>query len=212
MKKTLLIFDFDGTIADTPAVAVHIYNEMSGNFGLPTITRQEMMVYKNKSVSELMKLAKLSWLRLPSVVRQARSGFKKYLHEVEPIKGMPETLQQLQAAGYRMGILTSNSQENVEAFLKHNHVADFEFIHAPRSLFGKAGMIRKILRRERLAAGEVLMIGDELRDIEAAQKSGIESVAVTWGFNTEDLLSKGKPTHVVNQPSELLSLLEVTPV
>lgn len=206
MKKSLLIFDFDGTIADTPAVAVQIYNEMSGDLGLPEVSRAEFMDYKRRSIRELMKLAGLPWFRLPGIIRKARRGFKKYLLEVPPVAGIPEVLAALQARGYRMGILTSNSRENVEAFLAHHQLQYFEFIHAPSSLFGKARVLAKIMKRGNLPPEALIMIGDELRDIEAAREVSVDSVAVTWGFNTEELLGSAGPSHIARQPAQLLDL------
>ncbi|MDX1908979.1 MAG: HAD hydrolase-like protein [Bacteroidia bacterium] len=208
MKKKLLIFDFDGTIADTPQVALQIYNDLSGDYGLPIIDRKDFGIYRQKSVSELLDMAGLSWFRMPSLVRKARQGFTRYIQDVVPIPGIPEFLHQLIADGYTIGILTSNTRENVRVFLQKHELEVFEFIHAPRSLFGKAPVIRRLLRQYRISPGDALMIGDELRDIEAARKSGIDSVAVTWGFNTEELLRGGSPTHVADTPAALYALLQ----
>ncbi|MDX2282910.1 MAG: HAD-IA family hydrolase [Bacteroidia bacterium] len=207
MKKSLLIFDFDGTIADTPAVALTIYNELSGGFGLPQTDHDSLMDLKDKRISELMRMTGMSWFKLPQFIRQARKAFTKHLHQVSPIEGMPETLHSLRERGYRMGILTSNSRSNVEAFLNRNDLAVFEFVKAPSSLWGKARAIRRLLRAERLERSEVVMIGDELRDIEAANKARVDAIGVTWGFNTGELLAQGQPARIVHTPADLLALL-----
>jgi phosphoglycolate phosphatase len=206
MKKSLLIFDFDGTIADTLMVALQILNELGADYGLPHVDRDQFVELKQKTVTELMQLSGLSWFQLPGFVRKARASFRAHLSEVHPVAGIPETLRDLQAQDFRMGILTSNTKEGVDAFLQQHDLQLFEFIHAPDSLFGKAKVIRKILSHEALRPDDVVMIGDELRDIEAAQKAGIDSVAVTWGFNTETLLQSATPSHVAHQPTDLLHL------
>ena len=117
MKKKLLIFDFDGTIADTLAVAVDIVNEVGLEFGIPRVTTEEFMNLKHKNVSELMEMAGMSWMQLPLFVKRIRDHFKVHLHKVTPIEGMPEVLDSLQGQGFRMGILTSNTEESVQEFL-----------------------------------------------------------------------------------------------
>ena len=206
MKKKLIIFDFDGTIADTLVVAEQIMHDLAPDFGLPIVTRNEILALKHKSVPELLKLSGLSWAQLPIFVHKARNKFKVYLTQVNPILHMPETLSTLQKRGYQMGILTSNSKASVNQFLTDNQLQFFDFIHAPRSLFGKSKMMRRIIKHYKLQPGEVSMIGDEIRDVEAAQKVGIDSVAVTWGFNSEDLLKTKTPCHLVNQPRQLLDI------
>ncbi|MEM7371624.1 MAG: HAD-IA family hydrolase [Bacteroidota bacterium] len=207
MRKSLLIFDFDGTIADTLVVAEQVLNETGREFGLPRISRQQLMEFKHKSIPELLKLSGLSWIQLPSFVKKLRSRFKSHAKQVNPIQGMPEILSTLKTRGYRMEILTSNAQEVVQCFLQDHDLSVFEFVHAPDSIFGKSKALKNILKRRKLSASQVVMIGDELRDVEAAQKVGMESIAVTWGFNSEQLLRKGGANHIVTKPDHLLQLL-----
>ncbi|MEM9985001.1 MAG: HAD-IA family hydrolase [Bacteroidota bacterium] len=206
MKKKLLIFDFDGTIADTLVVALHILNEIGRDFKLPHLDRDQFIELKQKTVPELVQLSGLSWFQIPRFIKKARNKFKAHLAEVYPVLGMPEVLAHLAKKKYRMGILTSNTKEGVQSFLENHQLQYFEFIFAPDSLFGKAKVIRKILSHEALSPQEVIMIGDELRDVEAANKAGIESIAVTWGFNTRQVLEQGEPNHLVVNPSQLLKL------
>ena len=51
-----------------------------------------------------------------------------------------------------------------------------------------------------------LYIGDETRDIEAARNNDLISIAVTWGYNTEQVLQDYSPTYVVHEPNDLLSI------
>lgn len=206
MNKSLIIFDFDGTIADTLRVGLSIINDLGEEFGFRRLNQNEFIELKGKSVPELLKLSGLSWLQLPIFISRARQRFKSYLKQVTPIKGMPEILQILHQRGYRMGILTSNTQEGVNHFLQNHHLQLFEFIHASDSLFGKAAVIKKILNQYQLTNQEVIMIGDEVRDMTAADKAGIDGIAVTWGFNDEKLLTTNKHAKLVRLPRELLPL------
>ncbi|GAB4427808.1 MAG: HAD family hydrolase [Bacteroidia bacterium] len=205
MRKKLLVFDFDGTIADTLLIAEQILNETGHEFGLPPVSREQIMQYKHLSLTELMNLSGLKWVQLPVFIRRARSGFKRHMGQVKPIEGMPDVLREL-ARTYRMGILTSNSEEGVRAFLTQHDLQLFEFIHSPSSLFGKGKRLKKILKAHSLQPDDLIMIGDEQRDIEAAHQAGIDSIAVTWGFNGPHLLRAVEPTYLSETPRELLDL------
>ena len=66
--------------------------------------------------------------------------------------------------------------------------------------------MRRLSRAEGVAPGEVLYVGDETRDIEAAKESGLRMAAVTWGYNSAGALAALNPEHLLNSPSELLGI------
>lgn len=204
MEKELIIFDFDGTIADTLAVAAEIFNTVGYEFGLPKLSPEQFAELKQKRIHELMDLAGLSWLQLPLFIKRAREEFKKQIDIVVPIPGMPEVIQTLHKEGYRMGILTSNTAENVQHFLHKYDIDYFEFIIAPGSIFGKSGALKDILKRNKLKARQAIMIGDEMRDIKAAHKCKVDMIAVNWGFNAKELLVQGKPRFLVQHPTQIV--------
>jgi phosphoglycolate phosphatase len=63
-------------------------------------------------------------------------------------------------------------------------------------------------KENHLNCSHVIYIGDETRDIIAAQKAGIRSVAVTWGYNSHKALKAHHPDHLIHSPQALLQLLE----
>ncbi|MEO0896085.1 MAG: HAD-IA family hydrolase [Bacteroidota bacterium] len=206
MNKKLLVFDFDGTIADTLSIALIIINEIGEDYGWPTLDKEQFFEYKKKSTKELMDIVGLKYRQLPRIVRRSRRGFKKHMNKVNPITGMPEVLEELKKRGYRMGILTSNTRKNVEKFLAIHGLDHFEFIYAPNSLFGKAPVLKKILRRYHMKAEDVIMIGDEHRDLDAANQAGVDGLGVLWGFHTEEQLGEGTPVNMLEKPKQFLDL------
>ena len=72
------------------------------------------------------------------------------------------------------------------------------------SVFGKTPKFRAVVRRAKVPKSEVISIGDETRDIEAAAKAGIASGAVTWGYARPEILAEHKPTILFNAMSEIL--------
>lgn len=67
--------------------------------------------------------------------------------------------------------------------------------------------MRRAIHANAMNKSKTYYIGDETRDIEAAQKCQIASVAVTWGFNSESILSKFHPDYVAREPEELWGII-----
>ncbi len=206
-RRNLIVFDFDGTIADSVPAALHILNDLGRAYKIPHVDSHLAAELKHKSIKELMNMSGLSWLQLPGFLRKAQIRFRHMIHEVMPIEGMPELIRHLQREEVRMGILTSNREDNVRDFLARFDLEGFEFVECSTSLFGKAKKLRRIIKQTRVPAHEIVMIGDELRDMEAAKRVGVESVAVTWGFNSAELLQSASPDHLVYKTEELAQLL-----
>jgi phosphoglycolate phosphatase-like HAD superfamily hydrolase len=120
---------------------------------------------------------------------------------------MKETIETLHKKGYFLGIVTSNTEKNVLRFLEINHITSFDFIHDEKNIFGKGRTIKSVIKKYRLNKNEAVYVGDEVRDIEAAEKSGIRSISVSWGFNTKKLLQRHSASTIVNTPQELLQAI-----
>jgi len=124
--------------------------------------------------------------------------------EMKLFDNMEKALRDIREAGFGLGILTSNSVENVRQFLELNNLtALFDFIYSGRNFLGKERVIRKMMIREQLHAERIVYVGDETRDIEACQAAGIPVIAVSWGLNRRELLASLSPDHIADRPEEL---------
>ncbi|OUL20368.1 HAD-IA family hydrolase [Nostoc sp. 106C] len=208
MTQKVIIFDFDGTIADTVHALVSIANRLALEFDYVQITPQELALLRNLTSREIIKYSGISVLKIPFLLKKVKSELKNKIHEFKPIPGMKEALIELKAHGYKLGIITSNSKDNVTEFLKINDLGSlFDFIYSGVTIFGKTTIINNVLRQKQLKPQEVIYVGDETRDIEASKKANIKVIAVTWGFNSPEVLAKQKPDFLIHHPSELLRIL-----
>ena len=82
----------------------------------------------------------------------------------------------------------------------------FNFIHDESNHFSKRYLLKKTLKKYKIDKSKVFYIGDETRDIEAAKRNNIQSIAVTWGYNSEKVLLKHLPTYLAKQPEYLLAI------
>ena len=204
INSDYVILDFDGTIADTLELAIGIYNRIAPEYNYSPVGETERELFRTKKPQELLKTYGISKLKLLTMLLRIRKELSRHVPEIKPVEGMEAALREISDAGYRLGILTSNSVENVRKFLEINSLSHlFDFIHSGRSLFGKDRVIRKLLNHEQLQADRVVYIGDETRDIEASRAAGIAVIAVSWGLNRRDLLASLSPDQIADKPDEL---------
>jgi phosphoglycolate phosphatase len=208
MTQKVIIFDFDGTIADTVDALVSIANRLAKEFGYVQITPEELALLRNLTSREIINYSGISVFRIPFLVKKVKGELKSKIPELKPIPGMKEALIDLTNAGHRLGIITSNSKDNVTEFLRINELENlFEFIYSGITIFGKTTIINNLLRQKQIKPEEVIYVGDETRDIEASQKANIKVVAVTWGFNSPEVLAKQNPNYLIRHPSDLLEVV-----
>ncbi|BAZ44156.1 putative iron-sulfur cluster binding protein [Chondrocystis sp. NIES-4102] len=205
MIEKVVLFDFDGTIADTYQALANITNQLSGEFGYKALEPEELLLLKNLSSREIVKRSEISLFKLPFLVRRVRAELSKEIAELITIPGIAQVLIELKNRGYILGIVTSNVKENVEVFLaKHQLNNLFTFIYSSTAIFGKHRVINRVIKDNHLNKSDVIYVGDETRDIRSARKSEVGIIGVTWGFNSATILQLHQPDYLIDQPHELL--------
>jgi phosphoglycolate phosphatase-like HAD superfamily hydrolase len=203
--KTIL-FDFDGTLVDTFSAALEIANRIAPEFGYRAIQPHEVDTLRGWGYGQIVEHMGVSWRKLPAIASRIRGELTEHLDRLEPVAGLPEVLASLRDRGLELGIVTSNTRDNVTRFLTAHGMDHFTFLNTSSSIWGKRYRLRSILERRRRAADEVAYVGDEVRDIEAAQALGMCMVAVGWGYSRKELLASHAPSHLIERPAELLEL------
>lgn len=203
----LIIFDFDGTLADTIPISINILKKLATKYYDKTVDEKLIQKLRDKSIPEIFKELEISIIKLPFIARKARKELNKEIAHLKPIKGIRNLLMQLKKQGQTLGIVSSNSKESIKKFLEINNLEIFDFIHTNSRIFGKSNSLKRLLKKNNLDTANAIYIGDEIRDIDAAKKTGIKIISVTWGVNTMDKLASYNPDFLTKSPRELLTLL-----
>lgn len=199
-----LIFDFDGTICDSFDASLLVLNEYLLSHSLPKVTKSEM---RDGGFKALVRKRHIPLLFIPRLVLSGQKEIKKYIPKLKTYPKMEEVLLKLSKHNF-MAIITSNSRENVEIFLKNNHILNvFQEVSTDFSMFGKEKKLKNIMKKYKLRTEETFYIGDETRDVEAAKKARVKSVAVGWGFESRMSLIKSEPDFLLDNPGDLLELV-----
>jgi HAD superfamily hydrolase (TIGR01549 family) len=155
---------------------------------------------------ELIRELKISKDHLPIVIDEIHKGFAKNADNIKPVTGMIEVIRSLTMAGYKLGIVSTNTRENVVNFLKKYEIDCFQYIYPMAGLYGKADLLKKLIDESEVPSDKVVYIGDETRDIEAGRSCRVKTVAVTWGLNGRNALASKKPDWLIDNPEQLREL------
>ncbi|MFK7850885.1 MAG: HAD hydrolase-like protein [Akkermansiaceae bacterium] len=207
MRYRAIIFDFDGTIADTLGETRRIFNEIAPDFGLREVHEHEVEELRHLSLKEILGELNIPKRHVPSIIAKGTSIMRRNIERLQLIENITEPLIQLRENTENFGILTSNSTANVDLFLRNHGIREvFDFVSSTSKLTGKARHLRAIRKTFSMEHDEMLYIGDELRDVKAAQKAKIPHAAVSWGFNSRESLERSNPTFLFNDPKEFSKL------
>lgn len=207
MEKKAILFDFDGTIADSIPWILKEINNHAEEYGFQPISAERFGLLRSSTLPELVKQFNISLFKLPFFIATMRREVKKDIDKMGLCNGMNELFHALKNKGLRMGIVSSSPRENIESFLQRFNLDIFEFIHSELNIFGKSAAIEGVMREHGMKKEETIYVGDEIRDIEACKAIGLDIISVTWGFNDEAGLCKLGAAHIVSSPDAILKLL-----
>ncbi|MBO0935863.1 HAD hydrolase-like protein [Fibrella sp. HMF5335] len=184
----LLIFDFDGTLADSFPLFVRSFNAVADRYGIKPMNPAELDQLRTLGSRQLMQQLRISAWKVPLVAYSVRRLMTRGLAEVCLFEGVPDLLRRAIKAHKQVAIVSSNSEANVRRVLGPELAALVSQYQCGTALFGKARAFRQVIQRAGVSSSAVLCIGDEVRDYEAARSEGIAFGGVSWGFTQPDTL------------------------
>jgi phosphoglycolate phosphatase len=199
----IIVFDFDGTLADSEPVVADIYDEFAAKNKWPTLTHEEYYRLKNGTVHDAMRWAGVRFWQLPKLIKLGRRQYRKRQDEIKIFDAMPQVVKQL-AKGNKLYVLSSNSRQTVANILARHDLSQYLTILKTTPLFGKHKVLKKLGEKQ----GDCWMIGDETRDIEAAKRAKFKSIAVTWGLQSPASIEQSKPDYIARRPSDIVKYIQ----
>jgi phosphoglycolate phosphatase len=181
-RYELAIFDFDGTLADSFAWFVGTVNDAAAEFGFRGVAEHEVDTLRGYDNRALMRHFGLPMWKVPLVARHMRRLQAEAIDTIRLFPGIEETLRDLALSGVSLAIVSSNSRANVTRVLGPESSARIDHFGCGASLLGKEARFKAVLSRSGTAPEHAIAIGDEIRDIEAAEGAGLAAGAVGWGY------------------------------
>ncbi len=189
---SLVIFDLDGTLADSfPWFRRHV-NGVADRFAFRRIADEDVESLRHADSREILTRLEVPTWKLPAIARHMRRLKAQHIQDIPLFDGAEAMLRTLSQAGFRLALVSSDSEANARQQLGEL-AALFSHFDCGASIFGKARKFRRVVKCAGLAPDAVIAIGDEVRDIEAARSVGIACGAVRWGFASAEALRARAP-------------------
>ncbi len=211
MKYKLLIFDFDGTLADSFPFFLEQFDTLADTHGFRRLDRGELETLRGYTVPQLMKHVGLPLWKIPRVALHFKTLMAQNIERIKLFDGMDSALRLLSQQGASLALVTSNSYENARAVLGPENASLIAHYECGASLFGKGGKLKRVLAGSGFARDEVLCIGDEIRDIEAAHGENLDCAAVAWGYTRLEALLAHAPEMSFSSVDDMMEKLSQVP-
>ena len=209
MPHSLVIFDLDGTLVDSLPWFLRTVNDVANRFRFRRVAEEDVESLRHASSRDILAYLRVPLWKLPSITRHMRKLKADAAADIELFDGVDAMLRSLAASGVQLALVSSDSETNAKRKLG-DLAALFSYFDCSASLFGKSAKFRRVIRRAGVDPADVIAIGDEIRDIEAANATGMDSGAVAWGYTRPAALQAARPTHLFNSIEEVTQRLALT--
>ena len=204
-----IFFDLDGTLVDS---SIGIHNAFTHTFkelGVPSPDAKTIRSFMGPPL-ESSFAACLPKEQISEAVQIYRSYYKeKGIHEAQLFPQIIELLQEL-SKNYPLYITTTKNTPTAQDMTKNlgiHHFFDDIYGSSPEAP-QKADVIRQALQAHQLAPQQAIIIGDTKFDMLGAQETGIQKLAVTWGFGDQSDLLNYQPDYMAHKPSDVLAYFQ----
>ena len=208
---TVIIFDFDGVLGDTLDEMLRIAGQVADELGYPCQpTPADLDALERMEFSELGKQLGIPANQADEFARRSFELFAALPNPPHIFPGLKQVVLDL-AATNRLAIVTGNTSRIVNRFLNEQDLrACFAMVLGSDAPGNRAEKLKQMMVTLVAPHGKAYLVGDAVSDVRVASETGLVSIAVTWGHQSEAHLSRAKPRYLVHTPQELLNLLNGT--
>ena len=202
-----VIFDLDGTLADTFPTVMRNYNQVMLDYTGRTWTLEEMLPHFGPPEDVIFK----KFIQDDARQQAALEAYYRLIEadgvEIKPFAGMRELLGQLRTAGKKLAVFTGATTRAGRIRLGHAGLLDFF-----DEVLGSDGLsnykphpegLWRLLERFQVAPQAAIFIGDSPLDVRAGREAGVATAAALWGAGSRESLEAAGPDFLLEQPAQL---------
>lgn len=213
--KPHVLLDLDGTVLDSKPGVIRCVNHALNALGAPTRDESELVVM----IGPPLHLGFPQFLGTDDeqVVAAAIAAYRERyqdvgIFEANLFPGVREMIQKLGSDGYHLSLVTAKPEPYAVRLVEHFELQNqLRGVYAPSlddKRDGKSHLIQRLLENEGLPPSGAIMVGDRNRDIDSANRVGVRSVGVLWGYGSREELMGCEPTGLVETPQELVTWIQ----
>ncbi len=205
-----IVFDFDGTLADSANVALKVYNDMAVEYNYKKLTMDEYRNLSKLPINDRFKAIGVPYYKpwiILKLIKEAKGRYAKLLNSINLFDQIEEVLRELNKKGYIISIISTNSRENILNFLREKSLDFVNEVYSSKGLYGKVDVLKKYIKKHQIEKNDLLYVADELRDLKVCKKLNIDILSVSWGFDSYELLKEYSPTYLVSKVYDMLEVI-----
>lgn len=201
----LFLFDFDGVVVDSLELYEDAVNRCLREIGKPPFRdRGEFLDIFEENFYEGIRKKGVD----VAAFMRASAALAPELDygRVTPVPGLEPVLEKLRER-HTIAIVSSNSNYAIRRILsKYSYDRYFEDILGHEFTLSKTDKIGRAAELRKKALHETFYVGDTVGDIKEAKKAGVRTVAVTWGWHTEERLARTDSDYLIRSPEDLIDI------
>lgn len=213
--QALVLFDFDGTLADTAFDLAAAANQQRAYRGLPFLPYETLRPHASHGARGLLKAA----LDLDAQSEEYETVRQQFLHDYAQIMnehtrlfpGIPDLIERLQAQGFTWGIVTNKTEVLTWPMVRHlglqAHCRVVVCGDTTPHIKPHPAPLLHAASQAGYPPGRSLYIGDDLRDIQAGKAAGMATVAAGYGYCSMDDPVNWGANAVAHTPDELWPII-----
>lgn len=209
-----VIFDFDGTVADTGKGIFGSIRYALNACSLPQLDEKSLRTFIGPPLHDSFKreCGADDEMCVKLVAKYRENYAVKGIFEFELYPGMEELLKKLKAEGIVTGIASSKPEDFINVILNNTRLNKyFDFTSGSDLRYvesDKTEIVKKCIRKMKLPENsKILMVGDRFYDIVGAHNAGIECAAVLFGYGNPEEFKKYKAEYIVKDVNELKNII-----
>lgn len=210
-KYRLVIFDFDGTLADTSECIVKTAQRTMERLGLPMRSEWEIKQTIGLPLEECFRRL-VRENRTDNLIERCTDYYREEFFTLQEqtirlFPGVKGWLQRLKDEGVKIAIATSRGGKSLGMLCDQLGIGDFITMRMSSDLVTEKKpapeMVERILAELKFSPDETLVVGDTVYDIEMGQRAGCDTCGVTWGNQSEEELKTLNPTMIISEIQNL---------
>lgn len=203
-----VVFDFDGTLADSTRTALRAYNHLAEKHGFKLLAEEEIGHFQSLSIPERCRFLGVPPYKIPFLAGEFYGFYQESIKELTLYPGIRELLEALHQLGVKIAVISSNHENNIRNFLHQEGVDYIQEVICSHRIYSKDKMIKGFLKVKGLTTNEVIYVGDECRDIKACKKLKLAIIWVDWGLDLGKAAAVLEPDYMVNTPEQILEIIK----
>jgi len=213
LNREHILFDFDGTIADTSEGIYRGFDYVRDKMGGKQLPRSEYYRMIGPPLTYSFKeIFCFPDNKIEEAMKEYRAYYEKHgLFECTMYEGMKELFETLYDSGKKLYVATSKPEVFAKTLLKHfgidKYFTDCAGSDMEERKAGKSEIIARLLAKYNIDTKNAVMVGDRMYDVEGAKKVGLDCIGVLFGFGSKEELLKAGAVAVAEKPCDVAKLV-----